>query len=407
MQFRDSVTSLKHLGAYLEALETGRIATASRNLRRSASAVSRSVRLLEDSFGCPLFIRSDDGLVPTPEGRLVAARIRAIRSELGSLMDALKCPGQPAARLMELDAPRLRAIVAVQDHGSAQRASQHLGLSQPAVSLTIREAEADLGVNLFRRTSKGMTATAAGETTRLYALRILNELRKMAEDIASTGGEPEGLVCIGGLAYSRSRLLPEAINHTIARHPRIVVRTVEGPLSSLLVAAHAGEIDAIICAQPDPAKLEGLTVEPIVEDQMGLFVNSGHPLAGQTGLQARDLLDFPFILPPVGSVTRSFLDETIMAEAGRAPHGSVETSSYSIIRRLLLGSDHICFRSMFEFEVDMADERVSPLDLAFPLRHRSICILQRPGSEQTLAVRRFLGLVRDIARGNALRPPPR
>jgi len=99
-----------------------------------------------------------------------------------------------------------------------------------------------------------MTATAAGATACVYAKRIINELRKMDEDIASSGGEPEGFVRVGGLAYSRSRLLPEAITRTITRFPHVVVRTVEGPLSALLVAAHAGDLDAIICARPDPAR---------------------------------------------------------------------------------------------------------------------------------------------------------
>jgi len=107
----------------------------------------------------------------------------------------------------------------------------------------------------------------------------------------------------------------------------------------------------------------------------------------------------------VGTTTRNFLDEIFTTEAGQAPSGSVETSSYSVIRRLLLVSNHISFRSMFEFEVDMADGRIVPLDLAFPVRNRSICVLQRLGSEQTPAVRGFLELVREVALENDVRRP--
>src|SRR5690606_4433403 len=110
-----------------------------------------------------------------------------------------------------------------------------------------------------------------------------------------------GLVCVGGLAYSRNALLPGAIDRLLASNPRILVRTVEGPIGALLIAMHAGEIDALICARPESSLLEGVTVEPIVEDRMALFASSDHPLASRRGLCARDILEYPFILPPVRS----------------------------------------------------------------------------------------------------------
>src|SRR3546814_7213686 len=74
-----------------------------------------------------------------------------------------------------------------------------------------------------------MMATPAGVLGALCAKRILAELRKMKDDIASIDGGSSGLVCVGGLAYSRKTLLPEAIRRTLWAFPRIVVRTVEGP----------------------------------------------------------------------------------------------------------------------------------------------------------------------------------
>src|SRR3546814_4668128 len=78
---------------------------------------------------------------------------------------------------------------------------------------------------------------------------LLAELRKMKDDIASIDGGSSGLVCVGGLAYSRKTLLPEAIRRTLWAFPRIVVRTVEGPIGALIGAMPAGDIDALICAR--------------------------------------------------------------------------------------------------------------------------------------------------------------
>jgi len=300
---------------------------------------------------------------------------------------------------LHIDVSRLKALIAVHDFGSVQRACQLLAVSQPAVSASIRHLETDLGVELFSRTPTGMLATPAGVSSTLCFKRVLSELRKMKDDVDSADGVSSGLVCVGGLAYSRKALLPEAIKRILASRPRILVRTVEGPIAALVAALQAGETDVLICAQPNPALLEGVSVEPIVRDPMGLFVSEDHPLAHRKALPAEEVLRHPFILPPKGSVTRDLLDEVFTTTAGRPPRGSVETASFSVIRYLLLNSEQICFRSITTFNSEMQAGRIVPLDLDFALPVRSICLLQRCGVRRTAAVNDFLDIVRQIASG--------
>jgi LysR family transcriptional regulator of gallate degradation len=388
----------------MSVLEQGRIAGASQQMRRSPSAVSRSISILEDKFGRPLLTRSRAGFSATAEGKLIAARCRIINEELHALRELLRRSGNKVTRAdsaslfrMQFDISRLRALAAVHDFGSVQRASQLLSLSQPAISSSIRHLETDLGVDLFSRTQKGMIATPAGVSATICAKRILAEMRKMKDDVASADGVSSGLVCVGGLAYSRNALLPEALKRILIEFPNIVVRTVEGPIGALLIAMHAGEVDVLICARPDPALLESVTVEPVVEDSMGLFVCNTHPLAGASNVTARDLLQYPFILPPLGSITRQLLEKAFVETAGRGPQGVVETSSYSIIRKLLVNSDQISFRSMSEFREEMAEGRIVALKLDFELPSRSICLLQRRGVKMTSAISDFLAVTREIA----------
>ena len=143
--------------------------------------------------------------------------------------------------------------------------------------------------------------------------------------------------------------------------------------------------------------LEGSLVEPIIDDPMGLFVSHQHPLAGRQNVTAEDVLAYPFIFPPVGSVTRDLLEETFLKVAGRLPKGMVETSSYTIIRHILLNSPQIAFRSMSEFGVERQGNLVVPLDLDFALPARSICILQRRGANPTSAAQEVLTILREEA----------
>ncbi len=397
--------SLSHLGTFLTVLQHGRISLAGEQLHRSPSAVSRSIAILEKKFGRALLARSQSGVSPTSEGELVAARCQIIQSELTDLRDRLTGASDSDVRAnasifqLHIDVSRLRAVIAVHDFGSVQRACQLLAVSQPAVSTSIRHLETDLAVELFSRNPTGMIATPAGISSTLCFKRVLSELRKMKDDVDSFDGVSSGLVSVGGLAYSRSALLPETISRSLSSYPQIVVRTVEGPIGALLASMHAGEIDVLICAHPNPALIEGVSVEPIARDPMGLFVSADHPLAHRKGLTARDVLEYPFILPPRGSVTRDLLEGVFVETVGRPPQGSVETSSYSVIRYLLLNSDLICFRSRIEFASEMPLERITRLDLDFDLPARNICLLQRQGVRQTAAVKDVLDIVRQVATG--------
>src|SRR3546814_12571081 len=82
--------SLRHLSAFMAALEQGRIAGASRRIRRSSYAIARSIGLLEQELGRPLLARSQRGLAPTAAGALVAAPCQLIGAALSALQEVLR-----------------------------------------------------------------------------------------------------------------------------------------------------------------------------------------------------------------------------------------------------------------------------------------------------------------------------
>ncbi|WP_274629908.1 LysR family transcriptional regulator [Arvimicrobium flavum] len=395
--------ALRHFKAFMAVLEAGGLAPAGKQLRRSPSSISRSVGILEKAFGCPLVFRSFAGMTATPEGRMVEGRCQIIKAELdacGGLLARLqRATLRPNAAILEMqpDVSHLRALIAVHDFKSVQRAANLLSVSQPAISYSIRLLEADLGVELFSRMSTGMIATPEGVTVTFAARRILSEISKIVDDIRSSDGFSSGLVCVGGLAYSRTAILPDAIKQVLSQNPNIVVRTVEGPIDSLLTALHGDEIDVIICAHPDRALLEGISVEPIAKDPMGLFVSVDHPLAARPQLTLKEILAHPFILPPAGSITRQMLEDFFRNAGCERPRGRAETSSYSVVRNLLIESDYIAFRSLREFQIQNPDDRIVALDVSVSLPERIICLLQRRDGRPTAAISEFIKVVRDVS----------
>lgn len=395
--------SLRHFSAFMAVLEQSTIAAASEQLRRSPSTISRSLHIVEQAFTKPLLSRSRWGISATPSGNLVAERCRIIQDELSTWRTFLmrsRCTGlhnNAAVFRMHVDVSRLRALISVHEFGSVQRACQELSLAQPSVSSAIRQLETDLGLELFSRTPTGMIANPAGVSGALCAKRVLSELRKMQDDVASADGVVSGPVCVGALAYSHKALLPEAIRRVLAEYPEILVKTVEGPIRTLLTGMHHGDIDVIIGAHPNPDLLESVFLQPIAEDPTALFVAPNHPLAQCTRLTAEDILHYPFILPPAGSVTRRLLEEVFIDNTGQNLRRTVETASYLVIRNLLLNTDRVAFRSLSQFDDDWLDGKIVPLDLDFELPTRSICLMQRRGVRTTSAVDSFLSVVREVA----------
>jgi LysR family transcriptional regulator of gallate degradation len=241
-----------------------------------------------------------------------------------------------------------------------------------------------------------MIPTPEGVSVATSCRRIMSELSKVFDDVRSISGGATGLVRVGALAYSRTALLPDAIRQTLARYPDIRLRTVEGPIEALLTALHGGDIDLVLCAYPNRAFLDGIDVEPIADDRLGFFVSRDHPLAGQADLNLRDLENYPFILPPAGSITRRLLEQFFLDGGGKLPEGRAETSSYSLVRNLLMGSQLIAFRSCREFEGRQPNESIVLLTMERSMPSRKICVLQRRGAHPTAAVSEFLGVVRSL-----------
>lgn len=395
----EAMHSLRNLRAFASVVETGRFSAAARQVQRSVSAVSRSVSLLEEALGRTLLLREAGQPALTPAGRAVAQRCAIIQRELSSSHDQLvryhgvTVPPSSALFGMMIDCAHLRALVAVRDLRSVRRAAQVLGVTQPAVSYSIRLLEADTGAKLFSRLPTGMVATTAGDSLAITARRVLAEISRVIDDVRSAEGVSTGVVRVGGLAYSRTAILPGAIRQVLATHPNISIRTIEGHIDQLMSALHYGEIDVLLCAYPDRALLDGISIERIERDHLGFFVRPGHALAARRDVPLIDLLDYPFILPPIGTITRVLLEDFFVKHGLRLPVGRVETSSYSLVRELISGSDAIAFRTVREFPPKDSSLAIAiDLDVASP--EREICALQRRDARQTAAVEVFLDTVR-------------
>ncbi|MFE4264365.1 LysR family transcriptional regulator [Streptomyces sp. NPDC056883] len=186
--------------------------------------------------------------------------------------------------MAELLPQELRVLVAVAERGGFSAAAASLGLTQSAVSHSVRGSEAKLGVVLFERGRTGASPTPAGERAVGHARRILRLYEVMGAEARGAGGAapaaPAGVLRIAAFRSAALHLLPPALERLTARHPGIrpEVRVVRE-----LGAGAAGEVAAgradlgIATLGVEQGLAPGLLSGVLVEEAYALVHPAGHP----------------------------------------------------------------------------------------------------------------------------------
>lgn len=222
---------------------------------------------------------------------------------------------------------------AVVRHGGFTRAAEALRVAQPAVSAQIRRLEAELGVQLLRRTTRRVELTDAGELVLARARRMLDERDALHGDLAQAAGALRGRVRLGAIQAVGPFNLGGALAAFHARYPDVELRLRSGPGGQLVGDLDADRIDLAIGPLPDtlPERISRL---PLFTDELVLVTAPTHRLAGLDSVPLTALRDEPFACLPADSGLRRILNRACAA-AGFAPRVPYESTSVQQIRELV------------------------------------------------------------------------
>jgi DNA-binding transcriptional LysR family regulator len=173
---------------------------------------------------------------------------------------------------------RLRIFLTVVKMGSFARAAAEFHLSQPDVSLHIRESEEEIGLRLFDRAGRTIHLTQAGEVLKERAARILAQLRETERALAELKGLLRGSLLIGASTTIGMPLLPRALSAFRRRVPGI---------RGALKIAHTQEIEQLVRNMEIDVGFTGgiltpskeLQAEVYPEDELVVVFAPTHPLA--------------------------------------------------------------------------------------------------------------------------------
>jgi DNA-binding transcriptional LysR family regulator len=188
---------------------------------------------------------------------------------------------------------QLRSFVAVAEEGTFTAAAERLHLAQQSLSQQIRTLEAQLGVTLFIRSSRGAELTPVGEVLLREARAVLAQAERAVEAVHRAASGEQGELRVGFLSSVANYVLPPVVRLFGRRHPGVALRTEDLPIAELVAGLREGRLDAGLTRPP---LVDDLETEVLLREPVAAVLPEGHPLQHREQLTLADLRDEPWVL---------------------------------------------------------------------------------------------------------------
>ena len=294
----------------------------------------------------------------------------------------------------------LQCFLAVAQHGSLQKASLTLSISQPAVSKTLKELEGLLAVRLFERGRRGAALTPAGQAFSRHAAASVSALREAVASVSLTRQHGSAVVTLGVLPTVAAQLMPALLLQLDKTGSAISLRIHTASNPALLTQLRQRELDMVIGRFAEPAHMLGLTFEHLYADPLVMAVRPCHPLLKDAALQANPLAHlqtFTVILPTQGTAIRHSADNFLQTRGLGPLARTVETLSVTVARNYTVASDAVWISPLGAVALAVADGTLVRLPVSMAGTEELVGLSLRADSVATAAQAEVVGVLRVLA----------
>jgi DNA-binding transcriptional LysR family regulator len=296
-----------------------------------------------------------------------------------------------------IDIGSLRALAAVEQHGSVIAASDAMGFSPSAVSQQVKKLEKEAGFAVLERRGRGVLLTERGLALAAYGRRILAELEELQSTLLADPARPSGTLrvvsfstavrgLVGPLLARLARAGTELNVSVLAEDPREAVARVANGEADLGLVHNWNSVPLVIP--------EHLALDWLCEDIADVLVHTSHPLAGRSGLEPVDLIDERWISTPHGAICNEALLR-IFADLGRVPDIRVYDPDFAT--HLALVEQAAVVALVPRLGRPALPPEVVSVPVANPVQARQVGIVYRRTMAESPAIRHVAGLLREIA----------
>ncbi|MBI5505773.1 MAG: LysR family transcriptional regulator [Deltaproteobacteria bacterium] len=296
----------------------------------------------------------------------------------------------------KIDLRSLRYVLAVATSGSFARAAEELGITQPALSRSVRVLEQALGVRLFDRGRFGTFTTAFGRMLIERGRTLLADADAIEREIQSLDSADVGTLTIGAAAYPAELSVGEAAGRLIARHPGLELRITVADWPELIRRVLAEEVDLAICDYEAAESDERLVIEALPVHEAFLFCRSGHPLEHVTAIDLATARQYPLVLNSLPPRSANL--------ARRHPHDAktmtpeIHVDTFDLARRIVLGSDALGVAAWPQIAAEVQARRIAIVPIPGPWLSSRYGFVRRARRSLSPSARAFMVIVRDVER---------
>jgi DNA-binding transcriptional LysR family regulator len=280
---------------------------------------------------------------------------------------------------------QLRTFTEVARRQSYTAAAKALHLTQPAVSMQVRQLEDAAGLPLVEQLGRRVHLTDAGRELLRYASGV-TELLREAEDamkaLQGVGGGELQIAVTSTAKYFAPRLLAEFRR----RHPEVRLRLAVSNREAVVRALTDNTVDLAVMGRPP----RGLDTEAaaFAQHPIAVIAAPDHPLAGRRRLPLAALAGETFIIRERGSGTRAAM-EHVFAERGFGARETLEMSSNETIKQAVMAGMGIAFLSMHTIGLELRAGRLALLAVSGLPVMREWYVIHRRGKRLSPAAQAF------------------
>jgi DNA-binding transcriptional LysR family regulator len=286
---------------------------------------------------------------------------------------------------MNITLRQLRVFSAVARHLSFTRAAEELCLTQPAVSMQVKQLENQLDVPLFEHLGKKIFLTEMGKEVYHYSRSVLQQIDELQGVLNSLKGLGKGRLKIS-VASTANYFIPVLLAGFCQRYPGVTVSLDVTNRETLLNQLAENDVDLVIMGQP-PGDMD-LGAEPFMENPLVIVAPPEHPLAKEKKISLQRLEQEVFLVREPGSGTRIAMERFFAQHDVRINTG-MEVGSNEAIKQSVQAGLGLGLLSRDTVEMELALGRLVILNVAeFPIM-RYWYVVHRQGKRLSVVAQTF------------------
>ncbi|UCI31976.1 LysR family transcriptional regulator [Mesorhizobium sp. B4-1-4] len=301
---------------------------------------------------------------------------------------------------MNLTIRQLEILAAVGDAMSFTAAAEALGISQPAVSETIRRVEVELGMPVIDRTTRKMKLTPEGQHIIATAREAVRYLHHSLGTISDHLIGQRNRIAISALPSAVCSLLSDYLPLFLEAHPNVDVNIYDVAQGEALTMLNDGIVDAALLSRPED--MTGLEFHLVFQDALHAVCHRGHPLARMPKVTWHEFQDWPFIAISRSSSVRQLTDAGFL-QAGISVDAAFEVRQIPSASALASAGLGITILPSMTLSM-VSKDKLSMIPLVEPVITRQIGFVFRKERLQSPTMSKLIQFISDRA-SSELRTP--